>query len=358
MSIRQWDPTQDLLQIYELFCRNNFFDKPLSFDEFKTTMLWLYFSTGKAFALVYEVKGQIVGHYGQTPIRYRLEKKLARGGLGSNLIIDEKWRSQGIFVPLQRHFLTRFSQSDINFTYALVNRPHVLSLHLKTGYAWVGEVPVYLKILKFKSFFEILAPAWLPSPVKKIGAQALNAIDGIWKWFRSKKRVAPLQLVGLDDLGVLAGDLDRMLSDFDSYAARDSEALRWRWFGNSVKPYQVFGIKGPGERFKGYLACRVTRMRGAKILALADLVYDPRDFQSGAELLRIAARVADEEDVDGIAAIFNPHTHLLSLFRRSGFFKGPEGFHLVVNKDLATRWESVDTVFKKWYVTWFDHDVV
>ena len=140
----------DLQDIYKLCVNNDFFDEEVSYDYFSTTYKFLYFDTPIELnnihhELVAVHNEKVVSHTAMVLFQFKVKNKIVKAGFGSNLIIDKTQRKGPLFFILQSKYLNSYNKKGIYFTYGLVTRAQVISLHLRTGYRKAGLVPVYAR---------------------------------------------------------------------------------------------------------------------------------------------------------------------------------------------------------------------
>ena len=140
----------DLHDIYTLCVDNDYFDEEITYDNFSSTYKFLYFDIPFALNKIHHElvafhNEKIVSHTAMVLFLFKVKNKIIKAGFGSNLINDKSQRKGPLFFILQSKYLNSYNKKGIYFTYGLVTKVQVISLHLRTGYRKVGVVPVFAR---------------------------------------------------------------------------------------------------------------------------------------------------------------------------------------------------------------------
>lgn len=348
----------DLHDIYKLCVNNDFFDEEVSYDNFYTTYKYLYFDTPIELKDVHHElvalhNEKMVSHTAMVLFQFKVNNKIVKAGFGSNLIIDKTQRKGPLFFMLQSKYLNSYNKKGIHFTYGLVTRAQVISLHLRTGYRKVGLVPVYARPYNLRSISKHYIPSSiieiLLSPLLKM-ANVLLSVN----WF-GKNDVMIREITSFDD------SINEIISQYFEKikfsALRNDIVLNWRFSQFIHRNYKIF-VSLKDDEISGYVITRKMRMKGLNSLALVDILFLPGDKDTAKALLGAVHYQALKERVDLTSLIINPSSSMLKYLIRFGFIKTSESFTVVVNEPRNKEHEFNEKNFHNWHITWFDHDYV
>jgi hypothetical protein len=348
----------DLHAIYKLCVSNDYFEEEVSYDNFSRTYKFLYFDTPIELKnihheLVAVHNEKMVSHTAMVLFQFKVKNKIVKAGFGSNLIIDKTQRKGPLFFMLQSKYLNSYNKKGIHFTYGLVTRAQVISLHLRTGYRKVGLVPVYARPYNLISiskhyitsaFFEALF-----SPLLKLANIVLSI-----NWFGNND-------VKVHEITSFNESINEIVSLFlervQFSALRNDKILNWRFSKFFHRNYKIF-ISLKDDKITGYAITRKMKMKGLISLALVDILFLPGDKKTAKALLGALHLQALKERVDLTSLIINPSSSILKYLVRFGFIKTSESFTVVVNEPRNKEFEFNEKNFCNWHITWFDHDFV
>jgi hypothetical protein len=348
---------RDFPALFELCRRNGFLYDGVGEEAFHRLFRWLYLdcpaATGYELAAT-AADGQVVAHYGLTPLRFSGRGDPLVAALASNLVIDEAHRNGMLFFQLQGRVLREYASAGIDFVYGLVTRPLVLEAHLRTGYRRIGTVPVLARPYRLRSVAEAaLAGSRLRHTTPLLAlAQPLARLS-----WRSRPR--DLEVVSIREFDAatsraLEGALG---SRAERWAARDTETLNWRFFGAHGRDYRVFLVRD-ARAVLGYVALRTMPMKGLTALAVVDVVCQAGRGDALNALMHEVHRQALGGDVDLACVALGSGSDYAAAFRRSGFLRTGDSFTLIANTPRGRPPAVTPESFERWHVSWYDHDVV
>ncbi len=356
MAIRDGTDS-DVTSIYSLFKKNRYFEEDVSLEEFANYYRWLYANCARniQYNLVADHDASIVAHYAMIPIEYVESGTRVLAGLGSNLLVDSKHRNGLLFLNLQQRFLRGYAAKGISFTYGLVTRPSVLQTHLRTGYTRVGTIPVLARPFRVN---KLVASVLKNKALLVLANPFCVGINTILSWIGSCKPHEDWSVEEVNSFpDEIAAMTDSAFPEDSIHAVRGSKELNWRFAQFISRGYRIFLERYKG-RITGYMVTRVMPMREFQVLAVVDVVLASATSNSGSGLQYKIHLLAREAHVDLAATICNPTSQLAKFFRKAFFLKTPEKFTLVINRPRSTDYFDEAGRFSRWYITWFDSDVV
>jgi hypothetical protein len=108
----------------------------------------------------------------------------------------------------------------------------------------------------------------------------------------------------------------------------------------------------------GYVVLREMPMKQFSCLAIVDLIAFRNDTETVAALLKCCSQYAKRQKVDFISTVCANHYAFKALMLRKGFIPTKEKFALVVRTPKEGSLVLPASIFKDWFISWFDHDFV
>ena len=347
---------KDYDSIYSLFADNEFIEPNLDNLQFRERCNWQYVNNPPNihYQWIAEGGGDIVAHYAMIPLPFIKNGREAIAGIGSNLVIDENSRDGMLFLRLQKHFLKKYINFDIDFTYSLVTRPGVLVVHLRTGFKKIGQLPVLIRPLKITKIFNHFVKI---SSLRALMHYPLKIAEALLKF--SYIRPSSNTLIEKVEHFTPSIDnfLERFLSQYDYIAKRNSQILNWRFTSYPFRNYEIFQARRSGD-IVGYMVTRKMPMKDFESLAIVDLACLKGDVDAQRALLTKAHQLAVHYDVDVCASLQNPHLDLVKTMHRCGYLNSPESFTLCTHEVAGSDDLMNESTFPHWFVSWFDNDYV
>lgn len=344
----------DFEALYVLFRNNDFLPQGITKENFLKLCHWLYLSHPSQlfFELVVCKDEQIIGHHGLTPFELKTESASLMAGFASNLLIDHRHRNALIFLGLQKEFFGKYTNAGFDCIFGLVNKPDVLSTHLKTGYKKIFDVPVFARPIHFGNLTKKILKGPTGSFLSLL-SQFLGYFYNIIFNIRTRVNIFPVEAFDNE-----VNNLCRQFQDkWTITSVRNKEILNWRFNELKYRDYSIFYLKENSE-LKGYIVLRKMPMKDFSTIAIVDLVWDLSDIKYANSLIRFACTFAQQQNVDLVSILISPVDELLNELKRCGFLKSPEKFTLVVNYPKSKKLFLDENYDKKWFVSWFDHDFV
>ena len=304
--------------------------------------------------MVYEEDQKILAHFGAIPFAMKFGDQRLLSCFAANIVIDESARKKALFFPLQKHFVSLLGSLGYDFSYGLMTRPPVLKPHLAVGWKKIGELKVFARPVAAGHIVSKLFP--------KLGFQrTLDYLSRPFQFVFDALTVKGRHQVVLTEVDRFDASCEVFLSQWtasqDIAAVRSVDVLNWRFRGFAERNYKITIARRAGQAC-GYMVTRVMPMQQFLTLAVVDLVAMDSDRETVSALLDAAAALAREAKVDVLTTAFAEHYPFRSLLRRKGFIETPEKFTLVTRVPKTSTLELDASIFKRWFINWFDHDFV
>ena len=294
--------------------------------------------------------GELIGQFGALPLRLWVDGEERLAALGLNVVTDEAYQGQGVFVALGRAADERMAQAGATIAFAMPNDNSFPGFVRHLGYTHAGDVPFLarpvnlqrlaaqrLRVPGLPSLAALLARPFappLPRTAKAVAGVAVERIeeideqfDGFWRRVRGRERVM---------------------------VVRDARYLDWRFRRIPGRRYEIFRARADGEQ-AGYVVLRVADVLGMRAGLVVDFLTTEPD--AGRALLSQALAFFAGERIDLLATLMLSHTPEHRLLRRAGFRPLPRAllpqrFRLVARDGAAVR------DLRGWFFTMGDYDVV
>jgi hypothetical protein len=300
-----------------------------------------------------DAEGRIVAHEALVPFTIRNHDTTLIGGLPCQLVVQREFRRTALFPKLELQLLAEYPRSGVHFAYAPA-RERVLKAHVALGFRELGRLPVYARPYRLGNLARhYLGAGWLYrllAPAVKLAELPLR--------FRLPHRSLGVKVAPIAAYDDATGDaLDAVCARLGACALRTARILNWRFFQAPDRHYQAF-VARDASAILGHVVLRRMSMHGFDTLALVDLVFSPERPEVGRSLLAMAHRAALTAGVEMAVCMLNPHSPLLPALRRYGFMEAPESFTLIVHEPPQSSVGLDDEFYRRWHLTWFDHDYV
>lgn len=255
---------------------------------------------------------RIAGHIAFVPQRYSIAARTMNGALAVDAMVHPQYRRQNVFSRLMS-----FAASEVRHQFALVTafqiRKQVLGGMTAGGWSPAARLPVFLKPLFWRHH---------PDPLIR---------------------------------SLTSADLDQIDARLVTTAARQprgADFLEWRYLRNPHWQYRIDGLFD-GRDLGAFVIHRDCALRGMRAVAIADAGFSPGNE---ALLRKLLMSVCGEARRRGrnIAAALMSHDHPAArVLRRSGFWRGPHTFQLLLQIfDDSLRREPPP----QWSLSWGDTD--
>lgn len=284
--------------------------------------------------------------------------------LGINLVVDPRYRRQGVYRALATQPRDDLREAGYRFMTTFPNQKSMPQMAKSDLYHLVSQVPLLIRPLNVQA----LTATHIDNALLRWGLNAGWAVASrtLWREGHSSQGGPDARLV--EEGQELDEPYDRfwakVKAKYDLMVVRDRAFLQWRFCDIPTRDYQILSARRDGE-LEGYVVLRQAQIRGTRAGMIADLLVLPgaRGDEAGLRLLREALQRFRGDKLAVAGGLVLPHTQEYGVMRRAGFLDAPrrfapQTFHLFVRPwadepplDVMTRPES-------WYVSIADHDAV
>ncbi len=327
-------------------------------------LLWKYFDNpaGQVYGRCAEVNGELVGFYGNLPLRLKIGKQIVQAVQSVDAMVAPAFRRQGLFTALGQQTYETFYETGVQLNYAVPNAVSRDGSIEKLGWRYLGEIPRYTKILDVNGL------------VKKSGVSGVNGIFyhlllSEIQWIRPKRRYRPgndLTVRAVTTFDERCDTLWEAVSSMMKIAVvRDAVYLNWRYAQHPLKRYTLL-IAEREEELVGLTVLSWRDYDKDGSVALAELLVRPDDYQAGRELLNVAERYAREREATQLQCwMLRRHTLYVDLLNKSGFYWGARALprnlrytasFIVRMSDEARRFRPTPATLNNWFITMGDQD--
>lgn len=290
----------------------------------------------------------LLGYYAALPYRYKVGDDEALCGMVCDVMTSPGARGQGVFTKLGHYATASLKDVSVDFVTGFPIRPEVIPGHLKVGWKIVDDLPIYIKICRFRSLIDlpILNPIfWL--------ADALNSFCYFLLYAYSSRDVA--FRVELDDL--LKDEQYEIFrkkwqTEQMNCLIKNAPFLKWRTSAPGTE-YNIF-VQRNSNDIVAIAVLRETQLRGIPSLAILDLM---KVGCANLQPLHSAIhKFAKTRKVALIATMISRRWAKRYQLIPNGFIRTHLVFKLIV-KNLSSRFsdEKVYTA-NRWHTMWIDSD--
>lgn len=297
---------------------------------------------------------QLAGQYVVIPMRFKAFDKTVNGILSLNTLTRQIYTGQGIFTGLAKTVYQDCAEQGSKFCYGFPNPNSYPGFTKKLGFTDLGNVPLLLHPLNVKALVKkklgpLLAPLSLPFhlfykvkdrpddryEVFPLTAFNLSAIDAFWAKVQDKYPI----------MGI-----------------RDADYIRWRYFENPYRDYQLYGIhKKNSSDLIGYIVGRCTEVAGLTSGMIVDFLVDPSVPAAGNSLINRLLRFFVDNNMDLAGSLMLQYTEESRILKANGFFTCPKALEPqpfpVIYRKLSPQGEE-NLQLNHWFLTMGDYDAI
>ncbi len=275
------------------------------------------------------LKGRIIAQACLMPVELKADDKYCKAGWCQNLMILPEFRNVGLGYFLLKHVMSVLRKGEIDILLAAGTNENSYSLLKGLGFSDLGFINRNIRPSLF-------------------GLAGLDA-------------KGPVRIIETDGFGP---DFDSFWSsvsrNFPCIVKRDSKNLRWRFKENPYWSYKVLCAKA-GDVLQGYAVLKEGRLKGRlkgiKVGAISDILFDPKDKPAGLTLLagacaylRKRAGVLRCDMLCGEMQRFVKSAGFLSIRSNNRFLVYP------VSEELKARKSALEDR-RRWCLTYGDSDL-
>jgi hypothetical protein len=282
------------------------------------------------------------------PFRVRGESRICSQTV--DILTDERYRGQGLFVRLAREGYARWEENPFSFTYGFPNDKLANSYYTKLGWANLDPVPFMVRPLRTGYFLRRLpkvgrAIGAIDIPLPRPGAVALEPFE---------------TLEEVREFGAEFTDLWRTFSAGVGVAVdRTAEYLSWR-LGKPGEAYRTLAMRGRDRELLGYVTFCLKGKHGGRIGYIMEAMSRPDRPDVAKRLLGTAVRTLAQEGGDAILAFSLEHSPTHPAFRSVGFLPLPERLRPIRIHFGAKPLDEADRSLladrRSWYISYLDSD--
>ncbi|HBW37914.1 GNAT family N-acetyltransferase [Desulfosporosinus sp. BICA1-9] len=262
--------------------------------------------------------GQLAGQYVVIPMRFKAFDQTVNGILSLNTLTRQIYTGQGIFTGLAKTAYRECAEQGSDFCYGFPNPNSYPGFTKKLGFTDIGCVPLLLRPLNLRALIK-----------DKVGSALLASFTLPFQPFykvkeRSDERyeVYPLTAFNLTEMNVFWAKIQ---DKYPIIGIRDADYIRWRYFENPYRDYQLYGIrKKNGSELIGYIVGRTTEVEGLSSGMIVDFLIDPCVPDAGTLLINRLLRFFVDNNMDMAGSLMMPHTEESRLLKGNGFFTCPK----------------------------------
>jgi predicted N-acetyltransferase YhbS len=316
IRIRPADLKSDSANLVALFRRH------LSAPSDSARFRWLYqdgvYGPARVWVAVEPETGRIVGSAAAYPRRLSFSGQDRLGFVLGDFCIDEKYRSLGPSLQLQRACLTALQEPPFEFVYDFPSRS-MMAIYKRLGMEQSGELFRWAKPLRVDQ--KLLAVVRSKPLARGLGILA-NPVLARRGW-RGEKSLCDLGL----QQGPCGAEFSRLDQEIYTHAgvrtSRSAEYLHWRYFGNAGARHEILTARRAGKLI-GY----VVSTEGTDDARIVDLC----SIEEPGVIARLLFGAVERLRAQGAAAVSlnagsaHPWNNL---FQRAGFQRR-EGSPIVV----------------------------
>lgn len=306
---------------------------------------------------------QLAGQYVALPMRFKTFDKTVNGILSLNTLTRQIYTGQGIFTGLAKAVYQDCAEQGSKFCYGFPNPNSYPGFIKKLGFTDLGCVPLLLRPLNTKALV-----------ARKFGSLLGSLCFPFQLFYQVKDRsdnryeVYPLTAITLSELNAFWA---KVQDKYPIMGIRDADYIRWRYFENPYRNYQVYGVRQRNKsELLGYIVGRCTEVAAMPTGMIVDFLVNPSVPDAGDLLIKRLLRFFDENNMDLAGSLMLQHTEESRLLKANGFFTCPKALEPqpfpVIYRRLSPQGEenhgegTPDTFLQlnRWFLTMGDYDAI
>lgn len=293
---------------------------------------------------VARIDGEIVGHYATIPVRMRLGERPLQADWGIDVVVDPRYQRQGIGSALFQYW---HDHATVSMGLGLTSASH--RFLKKLGWADVGPLPCYVKILSGRGLVVGRVPGWAEAVAAAIAQPLMQAFSG------SHGTARGVELGAADRFDSSVDQLsEAVVGKFHLTVDRSASYLNWRFIEPPHVRYQIL-VATRGAALAGYLAYRVAQRNGLAIGLLVDWLTDPDDAETFGALVQAATERCREAGADKVRA-YAIHTGFGKFLRQLRFARVPSSIQFCLRFNDLRVPPGYHQGTDRWHVTLGDSD--
>ena len=295
-----------------------------------------------------EESGRLAGQYVALPTQVSAYGRTLTGALTVNILTRQAYIGQGVFTGLAQAIYRDFPEQGVDFCYGLPNPNSHSKFVQKLEFNDLGRIPLLLRPLDLKALVRrkigsLLSPLALPlhlyfqikkqTPANGLPAESgsdrssagdHSSAEGNSSAENHSYEVFPLSLA---ELSWFDAFWLKIQNKYPIIAVRDAAFIRWRYFTNPYRKYQLYGVRpkgGSGSDFTGYIAGRCTEVDGIASGMVVDFLVEPGHAAAGHALLRRLLQDFAGKGMELAGCLMLSHTEESRILKANRFFTCPK----------------------------------
>lgn len=311
---------------------------------------------------------QLAGQYVVIPMRFKAFDKTVNGILSLNTLTRQIYTGQGIFTGLAKAVYQDSADQGSTFCYGFPNPNSYPGFTKKLGFTDLGCVPLLLRPLNTKA----LVTRRLGSLLGYL-ALPFQLIYQVKDRSDDRYEVYPLTAFNLSEMNAFWA---KVQDKYPIIGIRDADYIRWRYFENPYRDYQLFGVRRRNStEMLGYIVGRCTEVAAMPTGMVVDFLVDPSVPDTGDLLIKSLLRFFVQNNMDLAGSLMLQHTEESRLLKANGFFTCPKALEPqpfpVIYRRLSPQGEehhgdenhnegTPDPLLplNHWYLTMGDYDAI
>jgi hypothetical protein len=271
-------------------------------------------------------------------------------GVAGDFAVVKEHRAFGPALALKKAALSGAGEGEFDLIYSFPNSASRAVL-LRAGYATLGRVARFTRLLKSRSYFQKRCRPAVLAPV--LGAAVDAAMSCRYEWFG-----------GWETADYLGEEVDAFDERFDALwqearrghriiGERTRRFLRWRFAESPHHAYKTFAsVRKSDRRLTGY----IVYYDEGDVVCIADLLSSDQEGSLLA-LLRGFLRHQEERGKSAVYVLYLGDGFLVRALSKVGFLERPERSEVLYHATSALR-PTVDIARpENWYLFEGDNDI-
>ena len=289
---------------------------------------------------------RMLGQLGALPVTLTAEKNTYTAAWTADFVVHPMFRNRGV-GPL----LLREVSSEFDFLMALGTNDLSYPLYKKAGWADLGNVPHYIKVLDVHAILARLLPVSLQGVLAWPGNLLLRSVQRFGERSHPEVRVSPVDRFGpeFDDLW------DRISPNFTCIVRRDHVYLNWKYMEQPRMRYVGFRADCSGQ-LRGYVVVRKTQDPFVFYGVVVDMFADPDDGEVIDALLQAAVSYLQHEGATFVRCCTSQERYQ-AILKRHGFVERPSQIRFMFCVRSGRKYPMGAHRFSSWFLMKGDSDM-
>lgn len=254
---------------------------------------------------ILKINRRLLGHLGIIPVRLKIGKRVSKGAILCNLMVDKNYRALGLGIKLLQS-----AASDFPVLIGIGYTPDTAKIYEKMdGWKIMPELNRYIKVINYRKTSDLIGEKIKkpesdikPNNAAKINIRKIKNFDKSFdNFWRSVSKIYPIAI------------------------ERKASYLNWRYAKHPFFKYEFLAAHD-GEEISGYIVFRVAKSSGSKQIFrmghILDLAAKNDEITIG--LVRQAEKIMIKKGVDFIdfhsSGLFHQQVFLSLGYRLNNVF--------------------------------------